>query len=158
MTQNPPRPQAPRFQPALPERDLRTALFRGWSRRCPACGEGALFDGYLDVRHECGSCHTDLSHQRADDGPAWATIMVAGHIMAPVMLIVFEAFRPKGWQMAVGFSIVFVALSLYLLPRIKGCFVGIQWAKRMHGFGENRSQAASTPGPTPAVSAAAVGK
>jgi uncharacterized protein (DUF983 family) len=37
--------------------------------------------------------------------------------------------------MALGFSVVFVALSLYLLPRLKGAFVGLQWAKRMHGFG-----------------------
>lgn len=118
------------------ERALRPALLRGWQRRCPACGEAALFDGYLTVRKECPACGTDLSHQRADDGPAWATIMIAGHLLAPTMLIVFEAFRPKGWQMAIGFSLFFVLLSLYLLPRIKGCFVAIQWAKRMHGFGD----------------------
>lgn len=154
MSQIPAPPRAPVPPSALPERDLRSALLRGWSRRCPACGEGGLFEGYLDVRHDCPACGTDLSHQRADDGPAWATIMIAGHIMAPVMLIVFEAFRPEGWQMALGFSIVFVALSLYLLPRIKGCFVGIQWAKRMHGFG-----AEPAPKPAPPVSAApAVGK
>ncbi len=135
-------------QSALPERDLRTALFHGWSQRCPACGEGKLFSSYLNVVRECPACHADLSHQRADDGPAWATIMIAGHIMAPLMLIVFEAFRPPGWQMAVGFSVVFVALSLYLLPRIKGCFVGIQWAKRMHGFGVEPE---TRPGPTAAT-------
>lgn len=139
---------------ALPERDFKTALYRGWSRRCPACGEGQLFSGYLQVRPECPVCHTNLSHQRADDGPAWATIMIAGHIMAPLMLIVFEAFRPEAWQMALGFSTVFVALSLYLLPRIKGCFVGIQWAKRMHGFGAEPDPAplrpdAAHPAPMP---------
>lgn len=117
------------------ERDLRTALLRGWSRKCPACGEAGLFDGYLTVKPSCPSCGTDLSHQRADDGPAWATILIAGHIMAPLMLIVFITWRPAGWVMALGFSVVFVALALFLLPRIKGMFIGIQWAKRMHGFG-----------------------
>ena len=116
-------------------RDLRRALLRGWARKCPVCGEGALMDGYLTVRAECPACGADLSHQRTDDGPAWATILITGHILAPVMLIVFVAWRPEGWVMAVGFSAVFVALSLYLLPRLKGCFVGFQWAKRMHGFG-----------------------
>jgi uncharacterized protein (DUF983 family) len=116
-------------------RDTRRAVLRGWSRRCPACGEGALMDGYLTVRRACPACGTELFHHRADDGPAWATILITGHIMAPLMLIVFFAFRPAGWQMALGFSVVFVALSLYLLPRLKGVFVGIQWAKRMHGFG-----------------------
>ena len=32
--------------------------------------------------------------------------------MAPLMLIVFVACRPEGWAMALGFSVVFVALSL----------------------------------------------
>jgi uncharacterized protein (DUF983 family) len=118
-----------------PPRDVRRALFRGWARRCPACGEGAMMQGYLDVLRECPACGTELFHHRADDGPAWATIMITGHIMAPVMLMVYAAFRPPGWQMALGFSLVFVALSLYLLPRLKGMFVGLQWAKRMHGFG-----------------------
>jgi uncharacterized protein (DUF983 family) len=116
-------------------RELKRALLRGWARRCPACGEGALMNGFLDVRPECPVCGTELHHHRADDGPAWATILITGHLLAPLMLAVFVAFRPTGWQMALGFSVVFVALSLYLLPRFKGLFVALQWAKRMHGFG-----------------------
>jgi uncharacterized protein (DUF983 family) len=118
-----------------PPRDTRTALLRGWLRRCPACGKGEMMDGFLTVRPKCEVCGTELHHHRADDGPAWATILITGHLLAPLMLIVFVAFRPEGWMMALGFSTVFVALSLYLLPRIKGAFVGLQWAKRMHGFG-----------------------
>lgn len=122
-------------------RDLKRALWRGWARRCPACGEASLMDGYLQVRHACPACGTELHHHRADDGPAWATILVTGHLMAPLMLMVFVAVRPEGWQMALGFSVVFVALSLYLLPRFKGMFVALQWAKRMHGFGESEGVA-----------------
>ena len=125
-------------------RDLRRALRRGWARKCPACGEGALMDGYLTVRHVCPACGTELHHHRADDGPAWATILITGHLMAPLMLAVFIALRPEGWQMALGFSTVFVALSLYLLPRLKGLFVALQWAKRMHGFGGPESVAHGT--------------
>lgn len=117
------------------ERPVWPALRRGWRLRCPACGEGALMDGYLTVRDTCAACGTELHHHRADDGPAWATILVTGHLIAPLMIIVFMAFRPPGWQMATGFTIVFVALSLYLLPRMKGLFVAVQWAKRMGGFG-----------------------
>ncbi len=121
---------------ASSDRDLQSALLRGWRRRCPACGQGEMLEGYLKVRSHCSACGTDLSHQRADDGPAWATILITGHILAPLMLFVFVTWRPEGWVMALGFSVVFAALSLYLLPRIKGAFVGFQWAKRMHGFGE----------------------
>ncbi len=116
-------------------RDTRQALLRGVMMKCPACGEGAMMEKYLEVAHACPACGTELYHHRADDGPAWATILITGHIMAPLMLTIFEVFRPKGWVMALGFSVFFVLLSLYLLPRIKGAFVGLQWAKRMHGFG-----------------------
>lgn len=117
------------------ERALRPALARGWARICPACGDAPMMDGYLTVRAHCPACGTALHHHRADDGPAWATILIAGHVMAPMMLLVFELWRPEGWVMALGFSAVFLMLSLYLLPRLKGMFVGVQWAKRMHGFG-----------------------
>jgi uncharacterized protein (DUF983 family) len=96
-----------------------------------------MMAGYLTVVHTCPACGEELHHHRADDGPAWATILITGHLMAPLMLLVFEVFRPEGWVMAIGFSLVFVALSLFLLPRIKGAFVGLQWAKRMHGFGRS---------------------
>ena len=94
-----------------------------------------MMDGFLTVRQACPACGTELYHHRADDGPAWATILITGHIMAPLMLFVFVTFRPQAWLMALGFSVVFVAISLYLLPRLKGAFVGLQWAKRMYGFG-----------------------
>ena len=92
-------------------------------------------DGYLTVRHACPACGTELHHHRADDGPAWATILITGHLLAPLMLIVYTAFRPEPLVMAGGFCVFFVALSLWLLPRLKGAFVGMQWAKRMGGFG-----------------------
>ena len=116
-------------------RNTKVAALRGWARTCPNCGAGPLMQGYLVVRDTCAVCGEELHHHRADDGPAWATILITGHLLAPLMLIVYEAFRPEGWMMAVGFSAVFTVLALYLLPRIKGVFVGLQWAKRMHGFG-----------------------
>lgn len=123
---------------SAPERDLRQAALRGWKRTCPNCGSGPMMDGYLKVRDTCAVCGEELHHHRADDGPAWATILIAGHLMAPLMLFVFEMWRPEGWMMAVGFSSVFTVFSLFLLPRLKGVFVGFQWAKRLHGFGGAR--------------------
>ncbi len=99
--------------------------------------------GYLKVADTCDHCHEELFHHRADDGPAWATIIISGHLLAPIMLFVFESFRPEGWQMALGFSAAFVALALFLLPRFKGMFVAFQWAKRMHGFGRRKATESS---------------
>jgi uncharacterized protein (DUF983 family) len=117
------------------DRPLRPAMLRGWRRRCPACGEGRMFEGYLKVRPTCPSCGEDLSHHRADDGPAYLTILIVGHLMAPLIMVAFVEFRPSPLVLASTFSAGCVALSLYLLPRLKGLIVGIQWAKRMHGFG-----------------------
>ncbi len=117
------------------ERPLRPALLRGWRRRCPQCGAGPMLKGYLKVRDACPVCGEALHHHRADDGPAYLTILIVGHIMAPSILIVFTAFRPEPMILATGFTIGCVALSLYLLPRLKGALVAFQWAKRMHGFG-----------------------
>jgi uncharacterized protein (DUF983 family) len=121
--------------PAETERPLWPAVALGWRRKCPACGEGDLLEGYLTVRDACPCCGEELHHQRADDGPAWLTIVVTGKLLAPVMLLVWELWRPEAWVMALGLSALFTAVSLYLLPRFKGGFVGFQWAKRMHGFG-----------------------
>ncbi|MSU88297.1 DUF983 domain-containing protein [Rhodobacteraceae bacterium 2CG4] len=116
------------------ERDTRAAVLRGWRRRCPNCGAGPLMIGYLKIQDHCAVCGEDLHHHRADDGPAWATILIAGHILAPLMIAIYVAWRPQAWEMAVGFSLLFTVLALYLLPRLKGMFVGFQWARRMHGF------------------------
>lgn len=117
------------------ERALRPALWRGWRRKCPSCGTGPMLKGYLAVRDSCPVCREDLSHQRADDGPAYLTILIVGHLMAPILLYVFTAFRPEPLVLFSIFAVGCVALSLYLLPRLKGMLVALQWAKRMHGFG-----------------------
>lgn len=118
------------------ERPTKTAMMRGFRRRCPNCGEGHIFDGYLKVSDRCPVCKEDLTAQRADDGPAYLTILVVGHLMAPLIHIVFTRFRPEPLVLATIFMVGCTALSLYLLPRFKGMIVGIQWAKRMHGFGK----------------------
>lgn len=123
------------YEPEPEERPVKQALLRGWRRRCPACGDGRLLKGYLTVRPSCPRCGEDFRAQRADDGPAYLTILIVGHVMAPLLVIVFVEFRPHPGVLAGLFSLGTVALSLYLLPRLKGGLVALQWAKRMHGFG-----------------------
>lgn len=120
--------------PVAADRPLWPALAKGWRRRCPCCGAGPLLSGYLTVRDTCAVCREELHHHRADDGPAYLTILIVGHLMAPLLLIVFEQFRPEPLVLFTIFAIGTVALSLYLLPRLKGAMIAFQWARQMHGF------------------------
>ncbi len=117
------------------DRPMHPTLWRGWRRRCPQCGNGPVLRGYLKVREECPVCGQDFTAARADDGPAYLTILIVGHIMAPLLLWGFTVYRPDPLVLFSVFAVGCVTLSLYLLPRLKGAIVAFQWAKRMHGFG-----------------------
>lgn len=120
----------------ISDRPLKPALLKGAMGRCPACGEGKLFSRYLKVVDSCQSCGEALHHQRADDGPAYLTILLVSHLGTPVLMAVYMMYRPSALAMLIWFSLGAVILSLLILPRIKGGFVGFQWARRMHGFDE----------------------
>ncbi|MEO9684132.1 MAG: DUF983 domain-containing protein [Tateyamaria sp.] len=115
---------------------MRPSLFRGWRNKCPRCGQGHLLKGYLKVADSCAVCKLDYSHHRADDGPAYLTILIVGHLMAPLLHIVFVAWRPEPLVLFSIFAVGCVGLSLYLLPRLKGAIVGFQWARGMGGFAQ----------------------
>ena len=110
-------------------------LLRGWRRRCPRCGEGRLLDGYLSVHRACDNCGQEFFHHRADDGPAYLAILIVGHAMVPVLMTLWEVFRPPPFVLALSASTVAVLLAVYLLPRLKGAMIAFQWARGMHGFG-----------------------
>ncbi|MEX0305928.1 MAG: DUF983 domain-containing protein [Ruegeria sp.] len=118
------------------DRPTKPALIRGFRCKCPNCGEGKLLHSYLKVNDTCSECGQELFHHRADDGPAYLTILIVGHLLAPALHVSYVHWRPDPWTMAIAFSIGCVALSLYLLPRLKGAVVAYQWARRMHGFGK----------------------
>lgn len=123
------------------ERPLGRSIRRGLRLRCPNCGKGHIMRTYLKLQDTCPECGQELYHSRADDGPAYLTILVVGHLMAPFIHIVFTTWRPAPIFMALGFSAACIALSLFMLPRMKGMIVGIQWAKRMYGFGNPLQEA-----------------
>jgi len=118
------------------DRPLAPAIRHGFGRHCPACGQGPLFKGYLKVADQCTVCRTDLTPQRADDGPAYLTVLIVGHILAVVLHFGWKLFRPDPFLFAALLAVLAVGLSLWLLPRFKGMIVAIQWAKRMHGFAD----------------------
>lgn len=119
----------------LPERRLGPALRRGFRRVCPACGTGGIYRGFLKIAGECPACGEALHHHRADDAPAYFTILIVGHIVVPLLLMLEKWAAPAEWVHMSIWLPATVLLSLWFLPRIKGALVGLQWAKRMHGFG-----------------------
>ncbi|QBY02526.1 DUF983 domain-containing protein [Rhodophyticola sp. CCM32] len=127
-------PDTPTFEIGAPERPVWPAIRRGLFQRCPNCGKGHLFQSYLKLRQSCESCGEDLSPARADDGPAYLTILVTAKLLGTLMLWVYTTWQPGPYLLSAMFSVGGVAMALYLLPRFKGMIVGIQWAKRMHGF------------------------
>jgi uncharacterized protein (DUF983 family) len=68
------------------ERSLMTAMLHGLRGRCPHCGEGRLFARYLKIANHCPACGEALHHHRADDAPPYFTILIAGHVIVPLLL------------------------------------------------------------------------
>jgi len=113
------------------ERNAMTGLKRGLARRCPNCGEGHLFRGYLKVDPTCEACGHDNGAYRADDGPAYFTILIVGHLLIGPMLCF-----PFIWQanplLVLTTTLPLVAVAtLVLLGFVKGAFIGVQWGARV---------------------------
>jgi uncharacterized protein (DUF983 family) len=115
-------------------RNWKQAIFRGLRKTCPACGLGPLFSGYLTANPTCQHCGESLHHQRADDAPPYFTIMIVGHVVVPAMLVVEKTLVPPLWVHAALWLPLTLLGTLWLLPRVKGATIGLQWALRMHGF------------------------
>jgi uncharacterized protein (DUF983 family) len=111
-------------------RDRPMAMWRGWCGRCPRCAEPTLFRAYLKMASTCASCGEDLEPFRADDAPAYFTIFIMGHIVVPLVLMVERSWMPSLWVHALLWIPTSVALSLLLLPRVKGATIGLLWALR----------------------------
>jgi uncharacterized protein (DUF983 family) len=110
---------------------LRTALKRGWLGRCPRCGKGALFSGFLKMQVHCPACGLALEPCRADDAPAYFTILAVGHVVVPLVLAL-ERYgeQPPLWIHAALWLPFSVILALILLPRIKGAVIALLWTHR----------------------------
>ncbi|HYD44772.1 MAG TPA: DUF983 domain-containing protein [Phenylobacterium sp.] len=107
------------------------AIFRGLKGKCPDCGEGRLFWRYLKVQPNCEACDHDLAQYPADDGPAYVTILVIGHlVVAPLLLFPFIWEAPVALVLPITL-IPLAFITLGLLPLIKGGFIGLLWALKV---------------------------
>lgn len=110
------------------------AIIRAVSGRCPACGCGKFFKNYLHQVDRCSVCSEGFCQIHADDGPAWLTIGVVGHIVVPMALFAETSFRWPLWVSMTVWPLTALALTLTILPRAKAVFIAAIWAMKAPGF------------------------
>jgi len=104
------------------------SIGRGLAQHCPHCGKGGIYRRYLKVRPNCEVCGHELARYPADDGPAYLTILLIGHLIVGPAL-----FFPVVWETPpqISLPIILGALTLVtllVLPRVKGGWIGLMYA------------------------------
>lgn len=110
-----------------------TAILRGARGTCPRCGAKHLFARYLKPTTLCPGCGQDWTLHQADDFPPYVSIIVTGHVMAPVMIEIGSSDLPLWAMIALSVAIASV-LMIGLLQPAKGGIIALQWWNGMHGF------------------------
>jgi uncharacterized protein (DUF983 family) len=109
-------------------------IVRAVSGRCPACGGGKFFKSYLRQVDKCFVCDESFGQIHADDGPAWLTIGIVGHVVVPMALLAEATFQ---WPLFVSMTVwplTAFALTMTILPRAKALFIAAIWATKAPGI------------------------
>lgn len=105
-------------------------LRAGLRARCPRCGKGRLFDGYLALAPGCTACGLDYGGADTGDGPAVFIVLIAGFLVAGLALLVEVAYRPAYWVHAAIFLPLAVGVPLALLRPFKAVLIALQYHHR----------------------------
>lgn len=105
-------------------------LTAGLGCRCPRCGRGRLFDGYLTVSEHCPICGLNLSDQDSADGPAVFITLILGFVVVGMALIVEIVFTPPRWVHLVLWPPVIIAGALAMLRPFKALMIALQYRHR----------------------------
>ncbi len=128
-------PQA-RQGAAQPRHYPHQSAFRtGLACRCPRCGEGRLFAGFLTVAARCTVCDLDLGKQDSGDGPAIFIIFILGAIVVPLVFWFEFAYEPPFWLHMVIWIPVILGGALLLLRPMKGVMIALQYRNKASDSG-----------------------
>ena len=105
-------------------------ILAGLAGRCPNCGKGRLFAGFLAVAPACAVCRFDLKSADSGDGPAVFVMLVGGFLVVFAALAVEIAYRPPIWVHLLVFLPLAAAVCLALLRPFKGVLVALQFHHR----------------------------
>ena len=115
----------------MSDKSVWTGIRRGLARRCPNCGEGRLFAGYLKIRTPCEVCGTDNSVYPSDDLPPYLTLLAVGHVFVPAFMWTDRVYEPPFALEALIWLPLMALACLALLPSAKGATVGVCWANNL---------------------------
>jgi uncharacterized protein (DUF983 family) len=104
-------------------------IVTGLRGRCPRCGEGRLFNGFLTLAPQCDVCGLDFAFADSGDGPAVFIMMIVGFIVVGLALYVEVAFHPPYWLHAVLWIPLVLGLALGLLRPLKGLLIAQQFVR-----------------------------
>src|SRR2546428_13928794 len=110
---------------SLDEHSLRLPVTRGLAGRCPRCGKGKLFDGFLALAPSCEVCGLDYSFVDSADGPAFFVMFFAGFIVAGSALAVGVVYAPAYWVHALLWTPPMLLQSPAPLGPIKGWLIAL---------------------------------
>ncbi|MEO0062097.1 MAG: hypothetical protein RLZZ08_657 [Pseudomonadota bacterium] len=144
-------PRIPADRVDLPA-SYRFAAWRGMGGHCPRCGGAALFRAWLKPVDHCSACGQDWSLQRADDFPAYISIFITGHVLAPLMILLIGEFDWSPWATLALVLPLASAMMLGLLQPAKGAVLATMWWTGMGGFTKERAPSAA-PSPASALPA-----
>ena len=105
-------------------------ISRGLRGRCPRCGEGHLFQGFLNLRPACEKCGLDYSFADAGDGPAVFVSLIGGFLVLGAALAVEIALEPPLWIYPIVFAPLAVIVCVGLLRPFKGLLIAAQYVNR----------------------------
>jgi uncharacterized protein (DUF983 family) len=106
---------------------LTESALRGIACKCPRCGKGKLYAGFLTLAPRCQSCGLDFAFIDAGDGPAIFIIMLAGAIVVGSALIVEVKYQPPFWLHAVLWLPLILATTLWPLRAMKSLLIALQY-------------------------------
>ena len=102
-------------------------ILAGLAGRCPRCGKGKMFSGFLGVKPTCEACGLDYSFVDAGDGPAVFVILIAGFIVVGAALVVETLYQPPFWLHAAMWLPLILVTTLAPLRALKGVLIALQY-------------------------------
>jgi uncharacterized protein (DUF983 family) len=106
---------------------LGKSIATGLAGRCPRCGKGKLFTGFLTLRPRCESCGLDFDFADAGDGPAVFIILIAGFIVVGAALVTEVLYQPPIWVHALLWGPLILIVTLGPLRPLKGLMIALQY-------------------------------